>query len=116
MQKPYGTGQSIQFLYKQQANLSCSTGWGAIEKSVFTEEYEVLLRQLREVRRAANLTQQEVAERLHHHQAFVSRSETGERRLDVIELRALCRALGIPFRDFIDRMEAALEQLESRSA
>ena len=111
-----GTGSLYVFCISNKHFYPASAGWGAIEKSVFTAEYEVLLRQLREARRAANLTQQEVAERLHHHQAFVSRSETGERRLDVIELRALCRALGIPFRDFIDRMEAALEQLESQSS
>lgn len=88
-------------------------GWGTIEKSVFTEEYEVFLRHLREARQTANLTQQEVATRLHHHQAFVSRSETGERRLDIIELRALCRAIGVPFREFIDKLEEVLEQIES---
>ena len=78
----------------------------AIDKSVFTEEYEVFLRLLRETRQEAHLTQRQMAERLRHHQAFVSRSETGERRLDVIELRVLCKAMGVPLRQFIDRLEA----------
>ena len=84
----------------------------AIDKSVFTEEYEVFLRLLRETRQDAQLTQRQMAERLQHHQAFVSRSETGERRLDVIELRVLCKAMGVPLRKFIDRLEAELEKGE----
>jgi ribosome-binding protein aMBF1 (putative translation factor) len=87
----------------------------AIDKSVFTEEYEVFLRLLRETRQEAQLTQRQMAERLEHHQAFVSRSETGERRLDVIELRVLCKAMGVPFRKFIDRLEAELEKGEVKT-
>jgi len=68
---------------------------------------------LREVRQQAHLTQRDVAARLEHHQAFVSRSETGERRLDVIELRAVCRALGMPLREFIDSLEKELEAREA---
>lgn len=64
---------------------------------------------LKQARQDAGLSQRDVAERLKHHQAFVSRSETGERRLDIIELRALCQALGIPLREFIDRLETELE-------
>jgi transcriptional regulator with XRE-family HTH domain len=46
----------------------------------------------------------------------VSRSETGDRRLDVIELRALCRALNVPLREFIDRLEAELERQEKENS
>lgn len=74
------------------------------------------MRLLRDIRQDAHLTQRQVAERLQHHQAFVSRSETGERRLDVIELRALCRALDVPIREFIDRLEAELERMEGENS
>lgn len=76
----------------------------------------MVLRLLRDMRHDADLTQRQVAERLRHHQAFVSRSETGERRLDVIELRALCRALNVPLREFIDRLEAELEHREGQKS
>lgn len=98
----------------KQAALSCSPGWGQIEKSVFTKEYELCVRQLREMRKSAGLTQQQVADRLHHHQRFVSRCETGERRLDIIELRAFCEAIGIPFKEFVDKLEDALAQMKSQ--
>ncbi len=71
------------------------------------------MRLLREVRKQADLSQRDVATRLEHHQAFVSRSETGERRLDVIELRAICRAIGVPLREFIDSLEKELEAREA---
>lgn len=46
-----------------------------------------------ETRRAKNLTQMEVAMRLGKPQSFVSKYESGERRLDVIEFMEICRAL-----------------------
>jgi transcriptional regulator with XRE-family HTH domain len=40
------------------------------------------------------LSQQELAKRLGRHQQFVSRYETGERRLDVVEFVDIARVLG----------------------
>jgi ribosome-binding protein aMBF1 (putative translation factor) len=45
-------------------------------------------------REAAGLTQAQVAERLGLYASFVSKAESGERRLDVAELAALCDAYG----------------------
>lgn len=49
---------------------------------------------LREVRLSANVTQSELASRLSRPQSFVAKYEGGERRLDVIELIHVLRALG----------------------
>jgi hypothetical protein len=43
---------------------------------------------------SANLTQQELAARLGKPQSFVSELERGQRRLDVVELLVISRALG----------------------
>jgi transcriptional regulator with XRE-family HTH domain len=51
-----------------------------------------------EKRVAARLTQEEVAYRLQRPQSFVSKYETGERRLDVIELIEVSEAIGIDIR------------------
>lgn len=64
-----------------------------------------LRRLLRELRTEGGLTQVELAERLDEPQSFVSKYESGERRLDVLELREVCNALGISLIDFIDRLE-----------
>jgi len=63
---------------------------------------------LRQVRVAAGLTQEEVAQRVDRPQSFVSKYETGERRLDILELREVCRALGVTLPDFVARLERQL--------
>jgi transcriptional regulator with XRE-family HTH domain len=45
-------------------------------------------------RKAAGLTQQELAERLHKPQSFVAKYEGGERRIDVVEFLNVCQAIG----------------------
>jgi len=60
------------------------------------------------MRTASGLTQTQVAERLGQTQAFVSRCERGDRRLDVIELREFCGALGIPYLKFLKKLESEL--------
>jgi transcriptional regulator with XRE-family HTH domain len=62
-----------------------------MEKSQHTRAYRKLLAALRKAREDAGFTQGEVAERLHTYASFVSKLEAGERRLDVVELAALCR-------------------------
>ncbi|MFJ8818242.1 helix-turn-helix domain-containing protein [Amycolatopsis thermoflava] len=64
-----------------------------MEKSIYSAEYRELCRILRELRREAGLTQVQVAERLGVPQSFVSKYETGERRLDVIELKHIASAI-----------------------
>ncbi|NOH01486.1 MAG: helix-turn-helix transcriptional regulator [Chloroflexi bacterium] len=49
---------------------------------------------LTKARLSKNMTQTEVARRLGKPQSFVSKYESGERRLDVIEFVAICKALG----------------------
>jgi len=44
----------------------------------------------------AALTQAQVAEKLKRPQSFVSKYESGERQLDVIEFLGVCKAIGIP--------------------
>ena len=78
------------------------------ERSVFSIEYQTFLRHLREVRRRAGLTQVEVGERLGVAQAIISKCERGERRLDIIELRAYCTALGTSYLVFLAELEDIL--------
>ena len=60
---------------------------------------------LRQMRIDAGLRQADVAARLHQPQSFVSKYESGERRLDLLEVRAVCAAVGVSFDDFIARFE-----------
>ena len=65
----------------------------------------LLLELLRNFRLEAGLTQTALASRLRRPQSFVSKIETGERRLDLVELAEYCRALRVPLRDFVRRFE-----------
>ena len=66
---------------------------------------QALLSLLREVRLEAGLRQTDVAKKLGKPQSFVSNYESGERRLDLLELQAVCEVLGIKVTDFVGRFE-----------
>lgn len=76
-------------------------------KNVRRSEQELLLELLREIRLEADLRQIDLAKRLGQPQPFVSKYESGERRLDILELRALCKAVGITPQEFFDRLDEA---------
>jgi len=63
---------------------------------------------LREIRLDADLRQSELAKRLGQPQSFVSKYESGERRLDLLELRQVCEAVGISLKEFIRKFEKSL--------
>lgn len=71
---------------------------------------------LHELRERAKLRQEDVAEKLGKPQSFVSKYEAGERRLDVIDTREVCRALGISLADFARLLERKLLELKRRTS
>ena len=77
-------------------------------KTVFTPEYRILLRMLREQRAEAGLTQVELAKRLRQTQSFISKIERGEARLDLVQLRQICRILGTSLPTFVQEYEKRL--------
>lgn len=71
-----------------------------MEKSIYSAEYQQVCDLLRQLRREAGLTQVEVAEALGVPQSFVSRYESGQRRLDIVELRHVANVLGVSISGF----------------
>ena len=69
-------------------------------------QYDILQKDLVDARKKTGLTQQEVADRLGRPQSFVSKYECGERGLDIIELLAVCRTLGIKPLSILKKLEA----------
>jgi transcriptional regulator with XRE-family HTH domain len=57
-------------------------------------------------RKAAGLTQVEVASRLKRPQSYVSKYESGVRRLDVVEFLTVARAIGFDPARFIEELSA----------
>ena len=64
-------------------------------RSTFSEPYAEMLRTLVNARRAAGMHQTDLADQLGKPQSFVSKVERGERRLEVIELILVVRAIGV---------------------
>lgn len=79
-----------------------------MSKSIHSPEQELLTSLLRSLRQESGLRQVELAERIGRPQSFVSKYEIGERRLDLIELRAICGALGTSLSEFVHRFESRL--------
>lgn len=83
-----------------------------MDKSSFSGEYKVFLDLLKELRVKAGVTQTNLADALCENQSFVSKCERGERRLDIIELRRFCSAIGISLTEFSEQLEEHLSNAE----
>lgn len=79
-----------------------------VKKSIYTEQHKVLITLLRDLRVEAGLTQADLAKQIGKDQTFVSKYESGERRLDVLELREICQVLEIGLDKFVRQLEKAL--------
>lgn len=86
-----------------------------MEKSVYRDENMVLLRLIRQCRVDAGLTQGQFAEALNRPQSFASDIERGLRRLDLVQLRDICKVLGIGLVEFVQRFEDELSALKAQS-
>lgn len=60
---------------------------------------------LREIREKSGIRQIDMAERLGVPQSFISKYESGDRRLDIFELREICLLLGISLENFVHQMD-----------
>ena len=79
-----------------------------MEKSIHSSRYGIFLKVLRQAREDASITQVQLAHKLGETQTFVSKCERGERRIDVIELRSFCQALGLDLKEFVAILEKAI--------
>ena len=76
-----------------------------MDKSIHSHLYHQVIGRLRSKREMGGVTQAQLAELLKVNQAFISKIETCERRLDIIELHHICQVLGISFVDFIQEVD-----------
>jgi transcriptional regulator with XRE-family HTH domain len=80
-----------------------------MKKKIYVAQRDRLISLLREVRLEAGLTQTELGSRIEKDQTYVSRYESGQRRLDILEVREICKAAGIKFEEFARMLEKALK-------
>lgn len=73
--------------------------------SIYSNDYQMVIKALREARIACGITQQEVARAFGRPQSFIAKVESGERRLDVVEFVRLCRLLNIEPASIVNKLE-----------
>lgn len=81
-----------------------------MKKTIHSKEYRKLISLLREKRETLGVTQLKLASIIGTDQTFISKIENSERRIDVVELRTICRALKISFTEFVLELEELLEK------
>ncbi|MGY3332967.1 transcriptional regulator with XRE-family HTH domain [Mesorhizobium sp. USDA 4775] len=75
-------------------------------KTLHSVRHRRLAELLAEKRKAAGLTQADVAEKLGRHQPFIANIENGERRLDVVEFLTLAKIIGFDPHEILRDLEA----------
>jgi len=70
-------------------------------KSIHTKEYAYFVERLRTARQEAGLTQTEVAKKLKRPQSHISNVESGQQRVDVVELQRFAKLYGKDIKYFI---------------
>jgi len=71
-----------------------------LEKTIYTKEFKAVLARVIEARKLAGLRQVDVAEKLGVDQTYISKMESGQRRMDVVELWNLARIYNRPISYF----------------
>ena len=71
-----------------------------MSKTRYTQADDVFRELIKEMRLAKNFTQADLAKSLGLPQSYVSKYESGERRLDFVETVLVCEALGTSIEDF----------------
>ncbi len=65
------------------------------------------------LRMSAGITQQQLSVILNVPQSYISKIETGERRIDLLELREICSALNSNLIEFVTTLEKELNETKS---
>lgn len=72
-----------------------------MKKSIHTKEYVIFVERLKAARLEAGLTQAQVAKKLRRPQSHISNIETGQQRVDVVELKRFAQMYGKDINYFI---------------
>ena len=84
-------------------------------KLVSSVAYHAFRDVARELRVGNGLTQRDLARRLGVPQSFVSKYETGERRLDFLETMLICTVLGVDVEEFATLLQRRLGTVAGRT-
>ncbi len=75
---------------------------------LWDKKQETFRKAIKEIRVNRNIKQVELAKKLKKPQSFVSKYETGERKLDFVEISEICKACGISIEEFVKLYKSKL--------
>lgn len=78
--------------------------------NIYDKRYALVIKLLRQYRLNSKMTQQELATQLNRSQAYVSKYELGDSRLDIVETLNICNILGIKFSQFANDLENIIKE------
>ena len=81
---------------------------GIMNKELYDKRWKFFREVLRIERKHHKISQKRLAQMLGIEQSYISKTEIGDRRLDVIELLEYCDAMGLTLTEFVFRMEGRL--------
>jgi len=65
------------------------------KSTIHDPRFEAMIKILKDARLKLGMTQEELSKNLGQHRIYITKVESGERRLDIVELYELCQALNI---------------------
>ena len=77
-------------------------------RNTYTDANRQLAALIKAMREEAGLNQVDLAVAVGHSQSWMSDVEAGQRRVDLIDLRTICRASGTTLQAFVERFEEGL--------
>lgn len=78
--------------------------------NIYDTKHKIAMELLKARRLELNLTQKELAEKLECVQSYVSKYESGQVRLDIIELRNICEKLGYTLEEYVRLLELKVKE------
>ena len=62
-----------------------------MSKTIYSKEHKYIIEQLKRARKEAGLSQEQVANYLRRTQSYVSKIESGQRKIDIVQLKRFAK-------------------------
>lgn len=72
-----------------------------MNKVIYTQDHKSVIKKLKKARITIGLDQKQVAQKLNKTQSFISKIESGQRRVDIVQLKEFAKIYKKPLEYFI---------------